>query len=91
MMVHWALLMANLPLSLGKQIHVKSFVPQRQAQLVIRIDVVGTQALSIGNQKVVCYVCDVVPLGETFFVSRDKQLVRIHNAAQDLTIDWLPQ
>ena len=68
-----------------------AFVPQGQAQLMLRIDVVGKQVVTIGSETIVCHVCDVFPLGETFFVSMDKQLVRIQNTALDLTIDRIPE
>jgi hypothetical protein len=91
MMTQWALLMSNLHLAPGKRIYVMSFVPQRQSLLPLRIDVIGRQTLLIGNKPILCYACDVFPLGETFYVSMDKQLIRIRSDIHDLTIDKISE
>jgi transglutaminase-like putative cysteine protease len=91
MIEQWAVMMRSLPLSIGKRIYVMGFVPQRKAQLAVRIDVIARQKVVVGKKILTCYVCELFPLGETFYVSTAGDLVRVRNEAQKLSIEWIPE
>jgi hypothetical protein len=91
MIEQWAVMMRSLPLSIGKRIYVMGFVPQRKAQLAVRVDVIARQNVPVGKQTLTCYVCELFPLGETFYVSTAGDLVLVRNEAQKLRIKWITE
>ncbi len=83
----WAIMMSALPLKVGRKLYVSGFIPQRTAELLITIDVRRKERIKIDGRELQCYVCELYPLGETFYVTIPGHLVKVVNTAQKLIIE----
>ncbi|MFC1475890.1 hypothetical protein ACFLQW_02700 [Candidatus Zixiibacteriota bacterium] len=76
----------TLALALGQKTVVQVFWPQMMEVTDVTIVPRRIDTLLIGTERYACFVCDVTPIREVFYIAEDGKLVGIDDHAQNLEI-----
>ena len=72
----FAVICSQLTLEPGKAVTVQTFHPPSLQVIPITITPKAPAKISIGGKEIECYECDVAPIRNTFWISRDGRLLR---------------
>ncbi len=72
----WVLIGSQLQLEPGKAITIRTFHPSSLQIILLTITPKPLAAIKIGGNEVECFECDVAPIKNTFWFTRDGRFVR---------------
>jgi hypothetical protein len=90
MIDQWAMVCRFLVFEEGKTIALGGFVPQSLASMKITMKVQGKGAIELEGNSVTCFLVDVYPIAEKFWVSEDGILLMIEDRGQNFTVRLVP-
>ena len=81
----WALICSQLKLAADKPIQIQTFHPSTLQLIPLTFTAEAPAAIEIGGKEVDCFECEVSPIKNTFWVSRDGRFLRAKQG--DLVIE----
>jgi hypothetical protein len=83
----FAALCTQLDLEPGKTVQVRSYHPGRMMILPLTFQCETVEKLKIGDREVECFKCLVGPINNTFWITRDGQLVKVAQGPLVIQLD----
>lgn len=84
----FAMICGQLDLKEETQISVRTFHPSSLSMIALTFKVKQVKTIKVTGHEVACFECDVALLNNTFWITRDRRLVRVE--APRLSIDVSP-
>ncbi len=81
----WVLICAQLQLEPGKPITIRTFHPSSLRIIPLTITPKAPAAIKIGGKEVDCFECEIAPIKNAFWITRDGRFVRARQG--DLVIE----
>ncbi len=86
MIGQWGVMLGLLPLKVGGKFEGRIFIPQALSEMNIQVDVRAMEAAWRGGVQEEAYVCQVAPMGEILWMTRDGSLIRLDDPKQSLVV-----
>ena len=72
----WALICSQLDLVADEPVQIQTFHPSTLQVIALTFTAKSPAAIEIGGKQVDCFECEVSPIKNTFWVSRDGRFLR---------------
>jgi len=72
----WVLICSQLTLEPDTSVNIKTFHPSSLQIIPLTITAKAIDSIKIGGKELECFVCEVLPIKNTFWISRNGQFVR---------------
>ncbi len=89
LMSSWALVCSQLPLELNKSLTIRTFHPSSLQIISLTITPSKLSTVKVGDAEVECLECDVSPIHNTFWITRDRRFVRATQGDLDIRLKTL--
>ena len=86
---NWSLMTQTLPLEVGKTVKIAMYTPSAMQSMSVTFECKDIQPIKIDGESIECLAVNVIPIGETFYLNRQGEIVRIIDERQNLVIDML--
>lgn len=77
LMSSWVTICSQLPIEVGKSITVNTYHPSTMQTIPLTFTPQELKPLEVAGETLNCFVCDVAPIKNTFWISEDGRFVKV--------------